>query len=90
VSVAGPLLLSSKAELAVPLVVLLGWLLLGMLKMPKSPLHLDLARREAYVRTRPSGRQSWVAVWEFRKATALVRYRWRMLESVWERIVLLT
>lgn len=34
VSVAGPLLLSSEAELVVPLAVLVGWLLLGMETIP--------------------------------------------------------
>lgn len=68
VSVAGPLLLSSEAELVVPLAVLVGWLLLGM---TTSPLRLDLAKTEAYAQMQRRDQQSWVVVWESRRVIFL-------------------
>lgn len=85
-SVAGPLLLSSEAELVVPLAVLVGWLLLGMMT---SPLHSDLAKTEAYAQMRRRDQQSWVVVEESRRVIFLEGQRWTMLEAVKQYIVLL-
>lgn len=78
-SVAGPLLLSSEAELVVPLAVLVGWLLWGMMT---SPLHLDLAKMEVYAQMQRRDQQSWGVVWESRRVIFLEGQRWTMLEAV--------
>lgn len=69
-----------------PLVVLLGWLLWDMLT---SPLHLDLAKMEAYVQIQPRGQQSWAVVWESHMVIFLEGERWTMLEAVRQYVVLL-
>ena len=85
-SVAEPLSLSSEAELVVPLAVLVGWLLLGMMT---SPLHLGLAKTEAYAQMQQRDQQSWVVVLESRRVIFLEGQRWTMLAAVKQYIVLL-
>lgn len=69
-----------------PLAVLVGWLLWGMMM---SPLHLDLAKMEAYAQMQRRDQQSWVVVWESRRVTFLEGQHWTMLEAVKQYIVLL-
>lgn len=56
--------------------------------MMTSPLHLDLAKMEAYAQMQRRVQQSWVVVWESRRVIFLEGQHWTMLEAVKQYIVL--
>lgn len=53
------------------------------------PLHLDLAKTEAYAQMQRRDQQSWVVVWESRRVIFLEGQCWTMLEAVKQYTVLL-